>query len=115
MVVVPTVNVLPLAGPLVCKRLAPEQLSLTDGLVQLTTASQPEMLDGQPLITGSSSSVTVTVWVHVEVFPAASVAVHVTVVVPTGYVAGASLLTVTAPVQLSEVVGVPNTTAEEEH
>ena len=43
--------------------------------------------------------------------PAASVAVHVTVVTPIGKTVGASLVTVGVP-QLSENTGVPNVTLE---
>src|SRR5438874_5261773 len=69
----------------------PAQLSLAVGAVQLTTAphlsaSVPwAMLAGQPLITGASSSLIVTVKVQVEVL-APSVAVQVTEVAPTGKV-----------------------------
>ena len=61
------------------------------------------------MITGGMLSVTVTVCVHVEIFPLASVAVHVTVVAPFGKVAGALLL-MTTPEQLSLAVGVPKFT-----
>src|ERR1041385_184488 len=69
----------------------PAQLSVAVGAVQLTTAPHRalsvswEMLFGQPLISGGSSSLTVTVKVQVELL-APSVAVQVTVVVPTGKV-----------------------------
>src|ERR1043166_3928254 len=58
------------------------------------------------VIEGAWSSVTVTDCWHVAVLPCTSVTVQVTVVVPTGNCAGASLLTSATP-QLSEVVGVP--------
>jgi hypothetical protein len=58
---------------------------------------------------GACVSVTVTVCVAVVVFPALSVTVQVTVVVPSGNVAGALLVTL-ATVQLSDVIGVPKTT-----
>jgi hypothetical protein len=54
---------------------------LTVGGVQDTIAEHSKaindtlMSDGQPVITGAVLSVTVTLKVHVEVFPAASVAV----------------------------------------
>jgi hypothetical protein len=51
-------------------------------------------------------SITLTVCVAVAVLPAPSVTVHVTVVVPNGKIAGASLVT-DATVQLSAVAGVP--------
>jgi hypothetical protein len=65
------------------------QLSEDVGAAHVTTALQLPasfvcvMFDGKPLIAGSSSSVTVTVWVAVAAFPEGSVTVHVTVVVPT--------------------------------
>src|SRR6266496_3708023 len=64
------------------------------------------MLAGQPLITGASSSLTVTVNVQVELL-APSVAVQVTVVVPTAKVAPGfrSQVTATGPAQLSIAVG----------
>ena len=40
------------------------------------------MLDGNPLILGFSLSITVTVKLDVLIFPLASVAVYITVVVP---------------------------------
>jgi hypothetical protein len=49
-------------------------------------------------------SVTVTICVQLAVLPAASVAVQVTVVVPSGNKAGASFDTRTEPAQLSEAV-----------
>ena len=54
-------------------------------------------------------STTVTTCVAVAVLPEASVTVQVTVVSPTGKLAGASLVVV-ATLQLSEVVGVPRVT-----
>ena len=66
------------------------------------------MVAGQ-VITGGMLSVTVTIWAQVAVFPLASVAVQVTVVVPFGKTAGALLLTV-VPVQLSLIAGVPRFT-----
>ena len=66
------------------------QLSVPVGSTQLTTASQLPgsfawvIAVGQPASTGSSLSLTVTSKLQArEVFPAASVAVYVTVVVPT--------------------------------
>src|SRR4249919_3498079 len=44
---------------------------------------------------GSSPSVTVTVWIATAAFPAPSLAVHRTIVVPTEKCAGASLVMVT--------------------
>ena len=61
------------------------------------------------MLDATSSLVIITVCVAVAVFPLASVAVQVTVVVPTGKVAGASFVRL-AIEQLSAVAGVPNTT-----
>ena len=80
---------------------------------QLTTASQEPgslltvIFAGTPEITGEVLSTTVTICVAVAAFPAASVAVHVTVVDPNGKIAGASFTT-EANSQLSPVTGVPN-------
>ena len=60
----------------------------TVGAVQVTTFAHSEavnetlMFVGHPEMTGAVLSVTVTLKVHVAVFPAASVAVYVTAVVP---------------------------------
>lgn len=64
------------------------QLSDTNGGVQLTVALQDApavavILGGQPVKTGLSASVTVTLKVQVDVFPL-SLAVYVTAVVPIG-------------------------------
>lgn len=56
-------------------------------------------------VEGIWSSVTTTFCAAVDVLPDASVMVHVTTVVPTEKDEGASLVT-TAPLQLSDVVGV---------
>jgi hypothetical protein len=58
----------------------PAQLSDTVGAVQLTVAWQEAlafivMFEGHPVITGSVSSSTITLKEHVDMFPAASVAV----------------------------------------
>ena len=84
-VVVPTGNALPLAGLYVMME---EQLSVALALNVTVAVQAPApvftaMFEGQVMI-GSSLSVTVTVNVHTSVFPAGSVAVAVTVVVPTG-------------------------------
>ena len=66
------------------------QLSEVVGSVQLTAAAQRPaslvcmMSAGVPLMVGASPSVTVTVKLAVAVLPWISVAVYVTVVVPTG-------------------------------
>jgi hypothetical protein len=67
--------------------------------VTITSAGQ--------VITGFSVSLMVTVKVQLLVFPAASVAVHVTVVIPLANVAPeGGLQTVVTPGQLSVAVGV---------
>jgi hypothetical protein len=85
-VVVPTGKVEPEAG--VATTVEPGQLSCTDGWKVTTAPQAPVSLHwviavGQ-VTTGSSQSLTVTVNVLLEVLPAASVAVVVTVVVPIG-------------------------------
>mgnify|MGYP007001774709 CR=1 FL=1 len=78
--------------------------------------AQTVLLAGCVVITGNWPSFTVTVNVHVEVLPHASVAVEVTVVVPIGNAEpdAGELTIVTAPPQLSVAVGVKFTTAEQE-
>jgi hypothetical protein len=74
--------------------------------LQTPTGGCTTMLDGQ-VIAGAVESSTVTVKLHVPVLPDVSVAVHVTVVVPTGKLepdAGAHM-TVGVP-QLSVPAGV---------
>ena len=78
--VVPMGKALPEAGPAVCAMEAPEQLSLTEGAVQVAIALQEApakrlILLGHAAITGAVLSVTVTVKEQVLVLPAASVAV----------------------------------------
>ena len=90
----------------------PGQLSLTVGSGKLTNAPllpgslKPLMSAGQ-VITGGSVSFTVTVNEQgALVLPAASVAVHVTVVVPTGKkLPDAGEHTAVTPGQLSLIVG----------
>lgn len=94
------------------------QLSDVVGALMVTAAEQSPrslftvVLAGQ-LMEGSSSSVMVTVIEQVPVFPASSVVVHTTVVVPTGYTSEASvvllksLLYVKVDEQLSVAVGWP--------
>jgi hypothetical protein len=76
--VIPTLKVLP--GARVLARVAPLQLSLIVGAVQVTTAWQEAfaftvIFEGQPEMTGFVTSATITLKVHVDVFPAPSVAV----------------------------------------
>ena len=88
-----------------------EQLSADVGGVQLTAAEQTPasavwvMSAGVPLMEGFSSSVTVTVKLEVEVLPEGSVAVYVTVVVPTAKVSPEPWEDVIVEEQLSESVG----------
>ena len=84
--------------------------AVTSGTVTLALHSPGVVLTvmspGQ-LIIGSSSSVTVTVCVlHDDELPAASVAVHVMVVIPTGnaYPGGIPVATIVAP-QASKNIG----------
>ena len=111
-VVTPTGNVEPDAGE--HETVAPGQLSVAVGVVYVTEAEHSPaptgvvMLAGH-VIEGASLSRIVTVNVHVPsgLSGDASLAVHVTVVVPTGNVdpdAGAQLTV--APGQLSVAVGV---------
>src|SRR5688572_15694806 len=83
--VVPIGNVSPGLWSLVNVAL---QLSDTVGTAQFTTALHEAVAltilsDGQLLMTGLVTSFTITLNEHVEMFPAPSLAVYVTVVVPT--------------------------------
>ena len=86
-VVAPMGKVELLASPAVRSKVTPGQLSRTVGSGKVTVApSSPvavTVTSAGQVISGFSSSVTVTVNVHV-LFPAEFVAVAVTVVVPTG-------------------------------
>ena len=91
---------------------ATEQLSAVVGVpkdnpdaVHVPASTFTETADGA-VIVGLILSTTVTTCVAVAVLPLPSVTVHVTVVVPNGKVAGASLVT-EATEQLSLVTGVP--------
>jgi hypothetical protein len=78
-------------------------------LVTLHDAEAFTVMFAGAVIVGIVLSRTVMICEAVEVFPTASVAVQVTIVVPIGYTAGALFVTVTA-LQLSEVEGVPKET-----
>ena len=109
-VVVPRLNVLPDVGVLTTVTL---QLSVAVTLKltiapQLLLAEATLMLAGQ-VIVGGVVSLTVTVCVQVDTLPDASVAVHVTVVLPTGKHDGA-LLVMLCTVQLSVTCGTPGPT-----
>src|ERR1043166_5307425 len=71
------------------------------------------MLDGQ-VMTGASTSRTTTVCAQVLLLWLVSITSQVTVLVPIGKLAGASLVTV-ATAQLSAVVGVPRVTLVDVH
>jgi hypothetical protein len=60
------------------------QLSVAVGAIQLTTALHVVISEGQPANTGYSESVTTTSNEQLDTLLDASVAVTVTVVVPTG-------------------------------
>jgi hypothetical protein len=102
-------------GACVLVKLCTPQLSLAVGAVHVAVLLQTVlpvpvltlMLAGQPAITGTVLSATVTVKLQVLVLPAASVKVYVTGVTPTGKVAPGLcvLLTATVPGQLSVAVG----------
>ena len=99
-------------------KLVTPQLSVAVGATQVTTDSHtPAVFDteisaGHELITGSSVSVTTTSKLHVTLFPAASVAVYVTVVVPTGNTSPllCVLVKLVTP-QLSDAVGATHVVA----
>ena len=109
-VVVPTGKKLPLGGT--HEAVTPGQLSPIVGGANATIAPQlpgsllAETLAGQEMV-GFSVSLTVTVKVHIPILPAASVAVQVTVVVPTvkNDPLGGLQTTDKDDVQLSETVG----------
>jgi hypothetical protein len=87
----PTGNIVPCAGPAICVTVAP-QLSSAIGTLHIADPSQSfghklivnVTSVGQFTNTGASSSSTTTVIVQLVTLPAASTAVHVTTVVPTG-------------------------------
>src|SRR6476646_9438053 len=99
----------------------PGQLSVAVGVANVTTAEHcPRsvgfvIFPGQ-LIVGASVSLTVTVKLQFLEFPAASVAVHVTVLLPFGKVEpeAGTHVTVGFPGQLSVAVGVANVTTAEQ-
>src|SRR5207247_2457315 len=106
-VVVPTAKLLPLAGTLTT--LTPGQLSAAvTTKVTLLEHVRPNTLTArlvEQVISGNCVSFTVTVKVHVALLPCASVAVLVTVVVPTAKLLPlAGTLTTLTPGQLSAAV-----------
>src|SRR5690606_23191585 len=93
-----------------------EQLSAVTGVPRATSeasqlASALTVTAGGAVIVGAVVSSTITVCSAVAVKPAPSVTVQVTIVDPSGKVAGASLVTDTTE-QLSAVTGVPRATFE---
>src|SRR6266403_6268196 len=113
---VPTGNI---AGALLVTVTAP-QLSATVGVLSVTLVA-PHIPGeattvtrlGQEMV-GGWLSVTITVCGQVAELPCASRTVQMTVLVPTGKIAGALLVTVTAP-QLSATVGVLRVTLVAPH
>ena len=87
--------------------IVPAQLSVVVGAVTVTEHSP--VAAASVGFTGLVTSSTTTVWVAVAVLPLPSVTVQVTVVVPSGNVAGALFVT-EATEQLSAVTGVPSAT-----
>src|SRR5713101_7051483 len=110
-VLVPTENI---AGALLVTVTAP-QLSETVGVPSVTLVAPQRpgeaktVTSAGQVMEGGWLSVTITSCGQVAVLPCESVAVQITVLVPTGKIAGALLDTVTTP-QLSEKVGVPSVT-----
>ena len=101
---------------------APPQLSVGTRFPRFTFVAAHAPLSaatlicaGHVVITGGSVSVTTTVWTQVAALPPASCAVQVTRLVPTGKLAGASFVMVTAPPQLSVATGVPRETLVAPH
>ena len=88
----------PPEGKLTVSAPAPLVVHSPESVYSVTAAGQ--------VIVGGVVSLTVTVCVHVDMLPDASVAVHVTVVLPTGKQLGASLV-ILCTVQLSVTAGTP--------
>jgi len=84
-------------------------------ILEMTTP--PDIPFDEEIVSSFASiePITLTICVQVCAFPAASVTVQVTVVFPSGKLDGALFVTVTAPVQLSDVVGVPKVTPVATH
>lgn len=107
-VVIPTGKKLPEAGTLVM--VTPGQLSVAVGVNETFAPHWPAVLltiifAGQTMV-GNCISLTLIVNVQVVVLPVASVAVHVTVVIPTGKKDPDAGLAVTiTPGQLSDTCG----------
>src|SRR3990172_6554611 len=82
-------------------------------MIPLAYTTGTSSIGGGQVMVGGSQSQTVIFWVQDEQLPAASQAVQVTTVVPTGKHAGASLATLTTP-QLSLTVGAPRATVAQQ-
>ena len=89
--VVPTGKLDPLSKPAVCVNVAIEQLSVAVGSVQVTSASQPDIIStvisssitsSIAVITGNVSSVTVTLKLLDFSFDFLSITVHTIVFIP---------------------------------
>ena len=106
------------AGALFVK-VTPLQLSEAIGAVNTTVAVQPDpavaVIATGIVNVGAVTSITLIVCVAVLELPLASVAVHVTVLIPTEYVAGALLVKTMlfGAVQLSDTAGAVKTTVAE--
>src|SRR5260370_1610237 len=108
-----------MAGALLVTVTTP-QLSATVGVPRVTLVA-PHMPGeaktvtnvGQEIV-GGWLSVTITSCEHTAEFPSALLTVHLPLLVPTGKIAGALLVTVTTP-QLSATVGVPRVTLVAPH
>src|SRR5690606_32917702 len=90
----------------------PSQLSIV--VAGVTVNGHADTTSGKSGIFGACLSLTVTSWVAVFVLSALSVTVQVTVVIPSGKLAGASLVTSLTP-HLSLVVARPRFTFEAVH
>src|SRR5207249_1984217 len=101
-------------------RLAMAQLSPVSGVPNSTSVAQhwpagiTTMTSSGQVSVGGWLSTTITRWVQTVELPFTSVTVHTTKLVPSRKLPGA-LLTTLATVQLSEVIGLPNTTPLAEH
>jgi hypothetical protein len=114
MVVTPTGKADPEANPPVWVKEVTPQLSVADGAIQVPMAEHvpgslfKTILAGHDVKNGAWLSVTITSNEHVDEFPAASVAVKVIIVIPTGNVepdGKPDVCTIETPGQLSEADG----------
>src|SRR6266481_4611194 len=116
-VFVPTGNI---AGALLDTVTAP-QLSETVGVLSVTLVAPHRpgeattVTRGGQVMEGGWLSVTITSCWQIAVLPCESVAVQITVLVPTGNIAGALLVMLATAPQLSETVGVLSVTLVAPH